>query len=83
VKEFLHQKQIPFEERDVTRDPEALAELEAMGVFTTPVTVVDGTVVIGFDRARLEVVLEQRLAEEKGGPERASESGPEGGDARS
>ncbi len=57
MKEFLSQKGVPFTERDVSQDPEALAELEALGVMTTPVTVIDGEVVIGFDRANLERLL--------------------------
>jgi glutaredoxin len=48
---------IPFTERDISQDDEALAELEALGVMTTPVTVIDGQVVIGFDRAKLERLL--------------------------
>lgn len=57
VKEFLSQKGVPFTERDVSQDEEALAELETLGVMTTPVTVIDDEVVIGFDRARLEALL--------------------------
>ena len=57
MKEFLSQKDIPFTERDISQDDEALAELEALGVMTTPVTVIDGQVVIGFDRAKLERLL--------------------------
>lgn len=57
VKEFLSQKGVPFTERDVSQDEEALTELETLGVMTTPVTVIDDEVVIGFDRARLEVLL--------------------------
>jgi hypothetical protein len=34
-----------------------LADLEKLGYMTTPVTVVDGEVVIGFDRAKLEKLL--------------------------
>ena len=58
VKEFLSQKGVPFTERDVSQDEEALAELETLGVMTTPVTVIDGETVIGFDRANLERLLE-------------------------
>ncbi|MGC8839115.1 MAG: glutaredoxin family protein [Anaerolineae bacterium] len=58
VKEFLSQKGVPFTERDIVQDPQALADLEALGVMTTPVTVVGGEVVVGFDRARLEQLLE-------------------------
>jgi len=57
VKEFLSQKSIPFVERDVVRDPEALEELSRLGYMTTPVTVIDGEVVVGFDRKRLEALL--------------------------
>lgn len=57
VKEFLSQKQIQFVERDVSEDQEALAELEKLGVLTTPVTVIEGEVVVGFDRRRLEELL--------------------------
>jgi hypothetical protein len=34
-----------------------MAELERLGVATTPVTVIDGEVVIGFDRKRLSALL--------------------------
>ncbi len=57
VKEFLSQKGVPFTERDVSQDEEALAELEALGVMTTPVTVIEGEVVIGFDRPNLKRLL--------------------------
>jgi glutaredoxin len=57
VKELLSQKGVPFVERDVSQDEGALAELEALGVMTTPVTVIGGEVVIGFDRPALERLL--------------------------
>ena len=41
----------------MAEDQSALAELEQLGVFTTPVTVIDGEVVIGFDQSRLEGLL--------------------------
>jgi len=34
-----------------------MAELEKIGVMSTPVTVVDGEVVVGFDRKKLEELL--------------------------
>jgi glutaredoxin len=58
VKEFLSQKQVEFADRNIAADPAALAELEKLGYMTTPVTLVDGEVVVGFDRARLERLLE-------------------------
>ena len=44
-------------ERNVIADQEAMAELEKIGVMTTPVTVIDGEVVVGFDRRKLEELL--------------------------
>ncbi|MGQ9713518.1 MAG: glutaredoxin family protein [Anaerolineae bacterium] len=57
VKEFLSQKGVLFKERDVAQDPQALSELEALGVMTTPVTLIGEEVIVGFDRARLEQLL--------------------------
>jgi glutaredoxin 3 len=59
VKEFLSQNKIEFVDRNIAADETALAELEKLGYMTTPVTVVDGEVIIGFDRARLEHLLQQ------------------------
>ena len=56
-KEFLSQKGVSFEEKDVLADDEAMAELTALGVIATPVTVIDGEVVVGFDRKKLESLL--------------------------
>lgn len=58
VKEFLSQKGIAYEEKDVSLDEAALHELMHMGIFTTPATVIDGEVVVGFDRKRLAELLD-------------------------
>ena len=57
VKEFLSQNKIEFVDRNIAADESALAELEKMGYMTTPVTVIDGEVIVGFDRAKLESLL--------------------------
>ncbi len=57
VKEFLSQKNIAFTERNIAADETALAELEKLGYMTTPVTLIDGEVVVGFDRPKLERLL--------------------------
>jgi glutaredoxin len=57
VKEFLSQNKIEYTDRNIAADESALAELEKLGYMTTPVTVVDGGVVIGFDRGKLEKLL--------------------------
>jgi glutaredoxin 3 len=57
ARRILSQRGVPFVERDVAQDETALIELEQLGVFTTPVTVIDGEGVLGFNRARLEALL--------------------------
>ena len=57
MKEFLHQKGIAFTEKDVSADEQALDELMKMGFSATPVTVIDGEAVVGFNKARLEQLL--------------------------
>lgn len=57
VKEFLSQRGIPFEERDVLKDETAIEELSELGYMTTPVVKIDGEVVVGFNRKRLEELL--------------------------
>ncbi len=59
VKEFLSQNKVEYAERNVVADDTALAELEKLGYMTTPVTVIDGEVVVRFDRAKLENLLQQ------------------------
>ncbi len=43
--------------RDVINDKSAMDELMQIGVMTTPVTVIDGEVVVGFNRNKLELLL--------------------------
>lgn len=60
MKEFLSQQNIAFKEHDVSHDASAAAEMVRLtnqrGV---PVTVIDGTAVVGFDRRRLEQLIGQ------------------------
>ncbi len=57
VKEYLSQKGIAFTERDVSKDEDAINELKRLGIMTTPVTVIDGEIVVGFDQQKLEQLL--------------------------
>ncbi len=57
TKEFLSQHGIAFEERDVSSDEAALDELQKRGLMTTPVTLIDGQAVVGFDKAKLVELL--------------------------
>ena len=57
MKEFLSQKGIPFVDRDVSVDEKALEELSDTGYMTTPVIKIDGEVIVGFNRKKLEDML--------------------------
>jgi len=58
VKEFLSQNKVDFRDRNIAADEEALNELEKLGYMTTPVTVIDGDVVVGFDVPKLRTLLQ-------------------------
>ena len=58
MKEFLSHHKISFTDRNVGEDPTALEELvEKIGRRATPVIIVDGEVIVGFDRGKLERLL--------------------------
>ena len=57
VKEYLSQKGIKFQERDIAQDPDALADLKKLGYMTTPVIVIDGSVIVGFDADKIDQAL--------------------------
>ncbi len=57
VKEFLSQNKIEFIDRNVATDEAALRELEKLGYMTTPVTLINGEIVVGFDQPKLERLL--------------------------
>ncbi len=61
VKQFLSQHGLKFTERDVSVDRAAAMELvQQTGQQGVPVTVIDGQIVVGFDRARLEHLLSSK-----------------------
>jgi glutaredoxin 3 len=51
--EFLSQKGVEFVEKNVRADKAALKELLDMGYQSTPVTIIDGQAVIGFDQLKI------------------------------
>ena len=57
TEDFLSKRGVSFQTRDIINDATAMEELVKIGVMTTPVTVIDGQVVVGFDRKRLEELL--------------------------
>jgi len=58
VKEFLSQNKMEFVDRNIAADEAALNELEKLGYMTTPVRVINGEVVIGFDVPKLRSLLQ-------------------------
>ncbi len=56
-KAWLSQQGIAFAEKDIAADETALKELEELEVFSTPATLVDGELVVGFNRKKLEALL--------------------------
>jgi glutaredoxin 3 len=66
VKEFLSQRGVSFEERDVSRNRSYAQELVAnTGQMGVPVTVINGQIVVGFDRERLEQLITQTQARQR------------------
>ncbi|MBI2899809.1 MAG: glutaredoxin family protein [Planctomycetes bacterium] len=57
MKQFLTAKGVPFTTRDISEDEQAMKELERLGVAQVPVIVVDGEVVVGYDRTKLQKAL--------------------------
>jgi len=58
VKDFLKGKKIAFTDIDVSEDESAANEMvEKSGQMGVPVIDVDGEIIIGFDRPKLEKVL--------------------------
>jgi hypothetical protein len=48
---------VQYVAKDIRADKGALDELTKMGFRATPVTIIDGETVVGFDRAKLEKLL--------------------------
>jgi glutaredoxin len=57
TKEFLSQKGMQFQDRNVTTDPSAFEELNRLHAMTTPVTLIGEAVIIGFDQEKIEEAL--------------------------
>jgi glutaredoxin 3 len=58
TKEYLKQKGILFEEVDVSKDEMAAQEMiEKSGQMGVPVIEIDGKIVIGFDKERIDELL--------------------------
>ncbi|MGC9359787.1 MAG: glutaredoxin domain-containing protein [Anaerolineae bacterium] len=67
VKEYLRARGILFRDVDVSRDTMAAHEMvQRSGQRGVPVVDIDGQMVVGFDRARLDAILSKRKPKPKG-----------------
>jgi len=58
AKEFLKEKGIEFEEVDVLKDEKAAEEMiKKSGQMGVPVIEIDGEIVVGFDKEKIEKLL--------------------------
>ncbi len=64
AKQYLDSKNVKYEEKDVEKDPaNALESVNKSGQMGIPVLDFDGTIVIGFDRPKIDALLrEKKLA---------------------
>lgn len=61
VMQYLKGKNIEFTERDISTDREALDFVaNTIGQLATPVTDIDGTIVLGFDRPMIDHALSEK-----------------------
>ena len=57
AKDYLKERAVSFEEKNVQTDKEARQELMAMGYTGVPVICVDDEQIVGFDKNRLDELL--------------------------
>ena len=58
VKVYLSRQDIPFTERNVSLDREALKTLVTMGYRTTPVTVIGEQKIVGYSPSKMQSALQ-------------------------
>ena len=63
AKDYLKKKGIPFTERDVEQDPAFAREsVEKSGQTGIPVLDINGEIIVGFDRPRIDAALKNASA---------------------
>ena len=59
TKDYLRAREVDFEEVDVSVDQDRVQELvEKSGQYGVPVLEIDGEMIVGFDRIRIDELLE-------------------------
>lgn len=56
--EYLSQNNVEFTEKNIRTDLDAMQDMVQMGSQATPTTVIDGEVIIGFERDKIREKLE-------------------------
>jgi len=64
VERYLTEHGVAFTAKDIDADPAALAEFAAYGYLTTPLVVIDGTPVPGWQPKRLAALLAASASED-------------------
>ncbi|MDO5713331.1 MAG: glutaredoxin family protein [Tissierellia bacterium] len=59
AKDYFKEKGVDFEEKNVQTDPEARSELMEKGYTGVPVIVLGGEEIVGFDKSKLEKLLDK------------------------
>ncbi len=57
MKAYLRQRGVDFIVRDIMMDEEAALFLERKNIRTTPVLLLDGELIVGFDRERIDRLI--------------------------
>jgi len=58
LKKFLGERNVSFEEVDVSKDRQALEEMvQKSGQMGVPVSEIDGEIVVGFDKGKISKLL--------------------------
>ncbi|MDY0236398.1 MAG: glutaredoxin family protein [Gudongella sp.] len=60
AKNHLTEKGVDFVEKNVSTDKEARKELMAMGHMGVPVVIINGTEIVGFDKDRIDSLLDTK-----------------------
>lgn len=61
AKSYLDSKSVKFEARDITTDTDAYNEvLEKSDQLGVPVIDIDGTIIVGFDRNKIDLILRDK-----------------------
>lgn len=59
AKDYLNEKGVEYEERNISTSREAREELMAKGHTGVPVVIIENEEIVGFDKARIDALLDK------------------------